>query len=121
MNSKWDHNLRDFVKELIALRKAHPALRGAGSYKKLYTADSVYVFKRETESETIFVALNAAEVAHKVNLNKADSSQGQKRILFGQANFEVEKEIIRLDHSAVQRRRFRVKQYRIAREVLRRC
>ena len=47
--SKWDHDLRDFVKELIALRKAHPALRGEGSYKKLYTADSVYIFKRASE------------------------------------------------------------------------
>ena len=95
--SKWNHELRDFVKELIALRKAHPALRGDGSYKRLYTADSVYVFKRESESEAILVALNAAETAHKVNLNRVDLGQGQKRILFGQADVDIEKETIRLD------------------------
>ncbi len=98
--SKWDHSLRDFVKELIALRKAHPALRGVGSYKRIYAADSVYAFKRESESEKILVVLNAAEVAHKVNLTKIDLGQGQKRILFGQADLQVEKEIIRLNHSA---------------------
>ena len=78
-NSKWDHDLRNFVKELIALRKAHPALRGEGSYKRLYTADSVYIFKRASEDETIVIALNAAEVAHKVNV------EGKNQILFGQA------------------------------------
>src|SRR5271157_855715 len=95
--SKWDHNLRDFVKELIALRKAHPALRRDGSYKRLYAADSVYAFKRESESETILVAMNAAEIAHKVNLTKVDLGQGKTQILFGQADLEVEKEIVRLN------------------------
>jgi len=49
--SKWNHDLRNFVKELIALRKAHPALRGEGSYKKLYAADGVYVFQRASEAK----------------------------------------------------------------------
>ena len=103
--SKWDHNLRGFVKDLIALRKAHPALRGDGSYQKVYVADSVYVFKRELKSETILIALNASEAARKINLDEINfgdvlsrsKGQGKNRILFGQADLEFEKESIRLN------------------------
>ena len=95
--SKWDHNLRNFVKELIALRKAQPALRGDGSYKRIYAVDGVFVFQRESASETILVALNAAEAAHKVSIHKADLGKGKKRILFGQADLETEKETLRLN------------------------
>ncbi|HEY9151834.1 MAG TPA: glycoside hydrolase family 13 protein [Anaerolineales bacterium] len=95
--SKWDHALRDFVKELIALRKAHPALCGEGSYKRLYSADSVYAFKRESEDETILIALNAAETEQKINLSGVSLSQEKNRILFGQAKVEVQGETIQLN------------------------
>ncbi len=95
--SKWDHALHGFVKGLIALRKAHPALRGEGSYKRLYTVDNVYAFKRESESETILVALNASEVARKVNVAADELGRGKRRILFGQAEIESDKKSIRVN------------------------
>ena len=94
--SKWNHDLRNFVKELIALRKGHPALRGEGSYKKLYAADGVYVFQRASESETILVALNAAETASNVPLNKETANQRKGKLLFGQAEFKADSENIQL-------------------------
>jgi glycosidase len=95
--SKWNHDLRDFIKGLIALRKAHPVLRGDGSFKKLYAADGIYVFQRSLESETLFIALNASEAAHKVEVKADTSSLGKKQILFGQADVETDKETIRLN------------------------
>ncbi|MFZ1043453.1 MAG: glycoside hydrolase family 13 protein [Anaerolineales bacterium] len=95
--SKWNHDLRDFVKGLIALRKAHPALRGDGSYKKLYAADGIYVFERASEGETLVIALNASEAAHKVEVKADTRSQSQRQILFGQADVETDKETLRLN------------------------
>jgi len=94
--SKWNHELRNFVKELIGLRQAHPALRGEGSYRRIFATDGVYVFKRQAASETILVALNAAETKHKVNLKRVDLGRGGKRILYGQADLEIDEEIIQL-------------------------
>jgi len=95
--SKWNHELHDFVKALIALRKAHPALRGAGSYKRLYSVDNIYAFKRETQNETIIVAMNASESVRKVNLNRVDLGRGRKRILFGGAEIESDQKSIQLN------------------------
>ncbi len=95
--SKWNHDLRDFVKGLITLRKANPALRGDGSYKKLYAADGIYVFERASEGETLVIALNASEAARKIEVKADMRSQSQKRILFGQADIETDKETLRLN------------------------
>jgi neopullulanase len=95
--SKWDHDLRNFVKELIKLRKAHPALRGEGSYRKLYAADGVYVFQRASESESILVALNAAETASNVKLNKETANQRKEKLLFGQLEIKANKESLQLN------------------------
>ena len=57
--SKWDHDLRSFVKRCVRLRKDHPALR-RGSYHRLHANDGVYVFARQLNGETLIIALNAA-------------------------------------------------------------
>jgi len=91
--SKWDHDLRNFVKRLIALRKAHPALRGEGSFQKLYANDGVYVFKRASNHETILVALNAAEAARQASISEPVKG---KHILFGQCDVQVGKDGIQV-------------------------
>ncbi len=57
--AKWDHDLRNFVKKCIALRKAHPALR-RGSYHRLYSNDGVYAFGRWLGDEKFVIVLNAS-------------------------------------------------------------
>jgi glycosidase len=55
--SRWNTELRDYVKRCIALRHAHPALR-RGDYTRLHTRDEVYAFGRRLKDETMIVVLN---------------------------------------------------------------
>ncbi len=57
--AQWDHDLRAYVQQCIALRKAYPALR-RGSYHRLYAHDGVYVFGRWLGDEKFVIAFNAA-------------------------------------------------------------
>ena len=65
--AKWDHDLLAFVKQCIALRKAHPALR-RGWYHRLYADDGVYIFGRRLDDETLVIALNAAPAARSIDV-----------------------------------------------------
>ncbi|MGC9400414.1 MAG: glycoside hydrolase family 13 protein [Anaerolineae bacterium] len=65
--SRWQHSLRAAFRRYIALRKAHPALRH-GRYITLYARGEVYAFVRQTEEETLIIALNAGEEAAVISL-----------------------------------------------------
>ncbi len=65
--SRWNHDLRNYVKQCIALRQAHPALR-RGSYKALYSKDDVYAFARQLDGETVIVALNISRESRNIDL-----------------------------------------------------
>ncbi len=93
--SKWNHKLRDFVKELIVLRKSHDVLRW-GKYERLYSSEGVYIFKRSSAEESIIVALNAAEETRSFEVSAADLGRGRKRILFGQADIQKEDNFLRV-------------------------
>ena len=81
--SKWDNDLRDYLKKLIVLRKAHPALR-TGEYKKLYAEDGVVVYERTDSREKLLVAINASESTRHVEVW---GEAGRKpQIIFGQAS-----------------------------------
>jgi len=56
--TQWNHDLRDYVKRCIALRRQHPALR-TSDFTPLLAADDVYAFARQNQEETLVVALNA--------------------------------------------------------------
>jgi neopullulanase len=55
----WKQDLLGYVKQVIALRKAHRALC-CGSYECLEAAGDVVIFARQAGDETLVVALNAA-------------------------------------------------------------
>jgi glycosidase len=67
----WDNSLRQFTKDLIALRRAHAALR-LGSYRRLAADDDTYAFARShdagTGAATLLVAVNVAETPRTVTL-----------------------------------------------------
>ena len=84
--SKWNADLRSFVKELIALRRTHEALRG-GRYERMYSADGVYAFKRASDTESIMVVLNASDQARTITLNANELGKSKKQVLFGKAEF----------------------------------
>jgi cyclomaltodextrinase / maltogenic alpha-amylase / neopullulanase len=56
---RWDSSLLSYVKNCIALRQDHPALR-RGEYRILHTGDDVYAFGRRLQNETVIVALNVS-------------------------------------------------------------
>jgi neopullulanase len=57
--AKWDKNLLNYVKQIIALRKKNPALR-RGDFKRLWSTDGVYAFSRTLDDKTFIVAVNAS-------------------------------------------------------------
>ncbi|MDJ0496382.1 MAG: glycoside hydrolase family 13 protein [Acidimicrobiia bacterium] len=54
----WDKELFDAHRSLIALRHAHPALRGP-NYETVSANGQLYVFKRWDESEQVLIAVNS--------------------------------------------------------------
>lgn len=65
--SRWDLELRGFVRSTIAMRHRYPALR-RGAYKQLYASRGVYAFARQHEGETLVVALNTNDGAVEVRV-----------------------------------------------------
>jgi len=55
----WDHDLRDYLKKLIVLRKENPALR-RGSLQRLAAAGDAYAFGRRLDEDSLVVAINAS-------------------------------------------------------------
>jgi alpha-glucosidase len=60
-------SLLSFYRELLALRRAHPALH-AGSYRRLPAPDGVLAFERRAGPERALVALNFTGEARRVEL-----------------------------------------------------
>lgn len=69
--SRWNTELRDFVRRCIALRHAHPALR-RGEYARLHARDEVYAFGRRLGDETLIVALNNGRFEVTVDIDVAE-------------------------------------------------
>lgn len=81
--SKWDHELLDYVKNVIALRQNNPALR-RGGYKRLIAMDGLYCYSRTLDEETFIVALNASESPHQVEVGY--EAKRSPKAVFGQAS-----------------------------------
>jgi cyclomaltodextrinase len=58
--SRWDTELLEAHRTLIALRHAHPALRAA-NYREVAADGHLYVFERFDDVERLLVAVNAGE------------------------------------------------------------
>ena len=59
-DSRWNHNLLDYTKAIIALRKEHRSLR-RGSYQRLFSEGQVFAFGRKSDQEVLIVVLNAGD------------------------------------------------------------
>ena len=64
-DSKWNHNLLNYTKAIIALRKEHIALR-RGSYQHLHAEDHIFVFVRKFEDQSFAIVLNTGEDRKKI-------------------------------------------------------
>lgn len=76
--TKWDHDLLDYAKACIALRKEHPSLR-RGEYKRIHAEGDVVVFSRSYKTETLTIAFNVAKEERTVNLH----FEKNPNVLFG--------------------------------------
>jgi neopullulanase len=59
-DSRWNRDLLNYTKAVIALRKAHPTLR-RGSYQRLYAEEHVFAFARNLEDRPFIIVLNTGE------------------------------------------------------------
>lgn len=84
--SRWDRDMLQFFRAVVALRHAHPALR-RGEFLPLLAQSQQYVFLRSDNGEKLLVALNAAEQAAELTIPvAAHFADGQAvRSVFGNA------------------------------------
>jgi len=66
-HESWDMNLLHEFQRLIALRKAHPALR-RGTFTILYAARDVFAYARQYDGETFVIALNASRETRRIDI-----------------------------------------------------
>lgn len=64
---RWDKNLLDYAKELIALRKKNPALR-RGDFKRLWSTNGTYAFSRSLDGRMFVVAVNVSESPQQIHV-----------------------------------------------------
>lgn len=65
--SLWNHDLRDFIKELIIVRQSLPVLR-TGSYEPVYASERIFAFLRRDEEEKVLVLINAGDKPQNVSV-----------------------------------------------------
>jgi len=82
--TSWNHGLRAYYKEAIALRHAQPALR-TGAYRRLLATGDTYAFARDQDDTTLVVALNVGTDAHllQIPLDGLAAGHATPRLLFG--------------------------------------
>jgi neopullulanase len=56
--SRWDRDLRDYVRQCIDLRKAFPALR-RGDFAWLFVGQGVVAYRRRLADETLVIVINS--------------------------------------------------------------
>jgi cyclomaltodextrinase len=66
--SRWDREMLDYFREVIALRHAYPALRG-GEFHQVHAEDQQYAFVRRDRSESLLVVVNTSDGAAEVCLS----------------------------------------------------
>jgi cyclomaltodextrinase / maltogenic alpha-amylase / neopullulanase len=72
--TRWNTDLRDYLKRCIALRREHPVLR-EGSYRTLLANDSLCVFARALGDDLAIIALNAGDTPATVELAIPDNTR----------------------------------------------
>ncbi len=93
-SAAFDHELHDYYRRIIALRKASPALR-RGSYLTLHAdnAHRVFAFVRETEGDAAVCVFNADELLHTIEL---PVGEGEWREVFNDAPMESVDGVLRV-------------------------
>ncbi|MEG4209397.1 glycoside hydrolase family 13 protein [Microcoleus sp. S13_B4] len=84
--SRWERDVLDYHKQLIALRHKYAALR-TGSYQILFAERTVYVFARILGDEEIVVAVNVATEEANISFEAANLKSPHDKLLYGKGEF----------------------------------
>ena len=93
LESKWELDVLNYHRQLIALRHKFAALR-TGRYQVLYAEGTTYVFARILGGEEIVVAVNVGTAETKATIDWAATGLRSRpdQLLFGEASVEWETE-----------------------------
>jgi cyclomaltodextrinase len=80
-DSRWNQDLLDYTKAVIALRKAHPVLR-RGSYRRLFAEGRLFAFARQVHDDVLVVLMNAGEEQRQVAI-PLERAGDQPATIFG--------------------------------------
>ncbi|MGZ0039397.1 alpha-glycosidase [Paenibacillus ottowii] len=85
---KQDHELFDFYRELIALRKAHPVLRDQGSvtFLEAQPEGASLAYERRSDEEVLLVLFNRSDEDHTFELS---ISEQEWEVAFGESQWSV--------------------------------
>lgn len=94
---RWDMDLLECHRQLIAMRQAHPALR-TGAYQRLYADDATYAFARSDAAERLLVAVNVADEARAIAVPAgADLPAGVQLVpLYGGGSAQLDGGLVRI-------------------------
>ncbi len=89
--SNWNEDLHDYLREVIAVRHALPALR-TGSYEPIYAEGDVLAFLRKHKLDNVLVVLNNSVSKQTLDLNVGDafSNETELQDQLGDASYRVE-------------------------------
>ncbi len=83
-DSHWNHDLLNYTKAVIALRKEYQALR-RGSYQRLYSEGHVFAFGRKLADQSFITVLNTGEDRKKnaFSIETFNGSSSNPATIFG--------------------------------------
>lgn len=90
----WNHDLLDFTKRAIALRRAHPAL-SLGSFRSLYHRNGIYAFQRDLPGLSMVVICNTLDRAATITVDMGGDAcpdEGARfTAVWGEGEYRVQK------------------------------
>jgi len=98
-DEKWDNDLLDYTKAVIALRKEHVSLR-RGSYHRFYSDDKVFAFGRKLGNESLVIVLNTDDTkqACQFSIEALANHSSVPATIFGlDANPRLENNVLHLE------------------------
>jgi len=97
--SRWNQGLHAYMKDLIHLRNAHPALR-RGSYKRIFSDNDALAFIRQYMGETYLVVINAGSKERQLHLDLTQTGVSSRAVesLFGLGRATLEGGSLCIEH-----------------------
>ncbi len=92
---RWNQEILSGARKLVQARHDHPALR-RGTYRPLAATGGLVVFSRETEDETILVAVNAGDRAESVSFDDASTAGRTYQTVWGNGGVKASGNTVRI-------------------------